>query len=145
MKKTSLIKSLLDSFSRVIQNGFELTSLKRSVWCETKQGTVITDDVLFSDGSTQRLSRSMYFEFPQQSAKTPVFLTGLSTCIGHLCSGKESACNAGDLGSIPGSGRSSGKGNGNPLQYSCLESSMDRGAWWATVHGVTESQTGLSD
>ena len=53
---------------------------------------------------------------------------------------KESAYNAGDLGSIPESGRSSGKGNGNPLQYSCLENPMDRGAWWATVHGVTESQ-----
>ena len=50
--------------------------------------------------------------------------------------GKESACNAGDLGSIPGSGRSSGKGNGNPLQYSCLENPMDRGAQEATVHWV---------
>ena len=62
-------------------------------------------------------------------------------------SGKESACNArdtGDLGSIPGLGRSPGVGNGNPLQYSCLENSMDRGAWRATVHGVTESQTRLS-
>ena len=47
---------------------------------------------------------------------------------------KESACNAGDLGSIPGSGRSSGEGNGNPLRYSCLANPMDRGAWWATVH-----------
>ena len=49
---------------------------------------------------------------------------------------KESACNAGDLGLIPGLGRSPGEGNGNTLQYSCLENSMDRGAWWATVHGV---------
>ena len=49
--------------------------------------------------------------------------------------GKESACNAGNLGSIPGSGRSLGEGNGNPLQYFCLENFMDRGAWWATVHG----------
>ena len=47
--------------------------------------------------------------------------------------GKESACNAGDLGSIPGSGRSPRKGNGNPLQYSCLENPMDRGAWWAIL------------
>ena len=50
---------------------------------------------------------------------------------------KESARNAGDLASIPGSGRCPGEGNGNPLQYSCLENPMDRGAWWATVHGVT--------
>ena len=52
---------------------------------------------------------------------------------------KESACNAGDLGAIPGSGRSPGEGNGNSPQYSCLENSMDRGAWRATVHGVAKS------
>ena len=51
--------------------------------------------------------------------------------------GKESACNAGDVGSIPGSGRSPGEGKGSPLQYSCLENPLDRGAWRATVHGVT--------
>ena len=50
--------------------------------------------------------------------------------------GKESACNAGDPGSVPGSGRSPGEGNGYPLQYSCPENSMTMGAWWATVHGV---------
>ena len=55
--------------------------------------------------------------------------------------GKESACNAGDLGSIFGLGRSPGEGNGNPLWYSCLENPMDRGAWWATVHGVAELDT----
>ena len=72
--------------------------------------------------------------------------------IGYLLQGfpggsevKASACNAGDLGSIPGSGRSPGEGNGNPLQYSCLENPMDGGAWWATVHGVTKSRTRLSD
>ena len=59
--------------------------------------------------------------------------------------GKASACNAGDQGSIPGSGRSPGEGNGNPCQYPCLEIPMDRGAWWATVHGVTKSWTLLSD
>ena len=58
---------------------------------------------------------------------------------------KASACNAGDLASIPGLGRSPGEGNGNPLQYSCLENPMDGGAWWATVHGVAKSQTWLSD
>ena len=56
---------------------------------------------------------------------------------------KESACNAGDPGSIPGSGRSSGEGNGNLLQYFCLENPMDRGAWWATVHRVAKNQTRL--
>ena len=58
---------------------------------------------------------------------------------------KASACNAGDLGSIPGSGSSPGEGNGNPLQYSCLENPKDGGAWWATVHGVPKSRTRLSD
>jgi len=50
-----------------------------------------------------------------------------------------------DMGSIPGLGRSPGGGNGNPLQYSCLENPMDRGAWQATVHGIAKSQTQLSD
>ena len=71
----------------------------------------------------------------------------LQTCKGpHLWTsvGKLSACNAGDPGLIPGLGRSPGEGNGNPLQYSGLENPMDRGAWRATVHGVTKSQTRLS-
>ena len=59
--------------------------------------------------------------------------------------GKESVCNAGDLGSIPGSGRSPGEGNGNPLQYYCLENPTDEGAWQAIVHGVVKSQTRLSN
>ena len=59
--------------------------------------------------------------------------------------GKESACNAGDTGSIPGSGRSPGEENGNPLQYSCLENPMGRGVWQATVLGVAKSWTQLSD
>ena len=59
--------------------------------------------------------------------------------------GKESACNAGDTGMIPGSGRSPGEGNGNPLQYSCLETPMERRAWQAAVHGVAKSQMQLGD
>ena len=59
--------------------------------------------------------------------------------------GKASACNVGDPSSIPGSGRSPGEGNGNPLHYSCLENSMDGGAWWATDHGFAKSRTRLSD
>ena len=58
---------------------------------------------------------------------------------------EESVCNARDLDLIPGSGRSPGEGNGNPLQYSCLENHTDRGVWRATVHGVTKSQTRLSN
>ena len=58
---------------------------------------------------------------------------------------KNLLANAGDAGSIPGLGRSSGKGNGNPLQYSCLENPMYRGAWWAMVQGVTKSLIYLSD
>ena len=58
---------------------------------------------------------------------------------------KESACSAGVPGSVPGSGRSPGEGNGNPLQYSCLENPLDREAWWVTVYGVTKSRTRLSE
>ena len=59
--------------------------------------------------------------------------------------GKASACNAGDPGLIPGSGRFPGEGNGNPLQYSCLENPMAGGAWYATIHGVAKSWTQLSN
>ena len=59
--------------------------------------------------------------------------------------GKESACSAGDLGSIPGLGRFPGEGNDNPLQYPCLENLTDRGACWTAVHGVAKSRARLSD
>ena len=71
-------------------------------------------------------------------------LTGLPTWL----SSKEVACNAGDTGDVgflPGLRRSPGGGHGNPLQYSCLENPMDRGAWWSTVHGVAKSQARLGD
>ena len=57
--------------------------------------------------------------------------------------GEESVCNVGDLGSIPRLGRSPGEGNDYPFQYSCLENSMDRGAWWATVHRIAKNRIGL--
>ena len=69
----------------------------------------------------------------------------ISICFPGGSEVKASARNVGDLGSIPGLGKSPGEGNGHPLQYSCLENPMDRGAWWATVHGVAKSQTRLSD
>ena len=81
-----------------------------------------------------------------ERADVHIITTDLDSC---LCfpdgsGSKETACNAGDPSSIPGLGRSPGEENGTPLQYSCLENSMDRGAWWATVHGGAKSQTQLS-
>ena len=70
-------------------------------------------------------------------------LIALGLCL--VAFGKASVYNVGDPGSIPGLGRSPGEGNGNPLQYYCLENPMDRGAWKATVHGVAKSRTWLSD
>ena len=64
------------------------------------------------------------------------FMCNANMSFPHSSVGKESICNAGDPGLIPVSGRFPGEGNGNPLQYSCLENPMDRGAWWATIHGV---------
>ena len=82
-----------------------------------------------------------YYDFGFGHVELEVILRGFP---GSL-DGKASAYNVGDLGSIPGLGRSPGEGNSNPLQYSCLENPMDQGAWWATVHGVTKSWTRLSD
>ena len=82
-------------------------------------------------------------------ARIPGFYDCLGSLPGRAFPGgsevKASAYNVGDLGSIPASGRCPGEGNGNPLQYSCLENPMDGGAWWATVHGVPKSWTRLSD
>ena len=66
-------------------------------------------------------------------------------CLSWGSDSKEFACNVGDLALIPVSGRSPGEGNGNPLQYACLENSMDGGAWRDIVHGLTKSWTQLSD
>ena len=78
----------------------------------------------------------------------PLHFFALRLCLRSLPGGtddKESSCSVRDVGWIPGLGRSPGGGHGNPLQYSGLENSMDRGAWWATVHGAAKSQTGLSN
>ena len=77
-----------------------------------------------------------------------VALFGNRISVGIIFGGsndKESACSAGDPGLIPGSGTSSGEGSGNPLQYSCLENSMDSGAWRAIIHGVAKGWTRLSN
>ena len=84
-------------------------------------------------------SRLFFYIWIYQEGGTVPYLLFASVSPGGL-DGKASLCNAGDPGSIPGSGRSPGEGNGNPLQYYCLENLMDRGAWYATVHGVTKSR-----
>ena len=71
-------------------------------------------------------------------------VAGLPWCLRWLKK-KKSASNAGDSGLIPGLGRSPGEGDGYPLQYSCLENPVDRGAWWSTVHGVVKGRTQVSD
>ena len=85
---------------------------------------------------TQYAIRKLSQAFPDGSVDKKDFL-GCSD-------GKESSCNKEDLSLIPGSRRSPGEGNGYPLQYSCLENSMDRGAWWATIHGIAKGRTRLS-
>ena len=82
-----------------------------------------------------------------ERADVHIIMADLHCCLGFPdgSDSKETACNAGDTGSIPELERSPGEGNGNPLQYSCLENSMDRGALWATVHGVAQSRTRLRD
>ena len=84
-----------------------------------------------------------YLQLPGSRAQTQyLWRTGLVDFPGGS-DGKTSACNSGDPGSIPGSGRSSGEGNGNPLQCSCLENPRGGGAWWAAVYGVAQSRTRL--
>ena len=84
------------------------------------------------------LSLSLLLDSTWQVVLTLLFLSFQQVASGSS-DGKDSTCNAGDMGLFPGLGRSPGEGNGKPLQYSCLENSVDRGAWWAIVHGVTES------
>ena len=104
------------------------TAVQQCVWM--KQSRVCQSRYIPKSGE----SKPQCSVSPTQN-NTPFYLLSGSDC-------KESACNVGDLGLIPGSERSPGEGNGNPLQYSCLENPMHRGAWWATVHGVTkESDT----
>ena len=95
-------------------------------------------------GIVNKAEIDVFLELSYISVKMLLFFFFFLSITGDS-DGKEHTCNAGEPGLIPGSGRSSGEGNGNPLQYSWMENSMDRGAWWATVHGVAKSQTRLSD
>ena len=115
---------------------------------------ILSETFSCSDLFAPLLTLCPFFDILSTSPFSPVHwpLYSLPTCLLIASLGfpgdsevKASACSAGDLASIPGSGRSPGEGNGNPLPYSCLENPMDRGAWWATVHGVAKSRTRLSD
>ena len=90
----------------------------------------------------RRQCNSWLRKFPWRRDRLP---TPVSLGFPGGSDGKESTCNEGELGSVPGLGRSPGGGHGNPLQYSCLEIPMDRGAWWASDHGVAKSQIGQSN
>ena len=83
----------------------------------------------------------MYKHYYSSNIYSNIHILGLPFIVQSV---KNLPCNAGDLGLIPGSGRPPGEGNGNPLQYSCLENPLDREACWVTIHGVTESRTRLS-
>ena len=93
------------------------------------------DQYVFQDTQLEGLSKDIFSKLTSSCCLFN-FLFYISFPAG--LASKESACDAGDLGLIPGLGRSPGEENGYPLQYSCLENSMERGAWWATVHGVAE-------
>ena len=111
--------------------------MDRGAWQATAMGSQ-EGWTLLSHSTTNHITRV------KCSAPWDLFGTSLSGFPGGS-DGKVSACNAGDPGSIPGSERSPEEGNGNPLQYSCLENSTDGGACWATVHGVAKSRTRLSN
>ena len=116
-------------------------------------GCLWFSDSCFSNRRTLHLRPSKYLSYDYEGLYFSACPSTLSSFLWawrkmglpKWLSGKESTCWCRKPGSIPGSGRSPGEGNGKPLRYSCLEKLMDRGAWWATVHGVSKRQTQLSD
>ena len=117
----------------------ELLAVGRKVGTSSKLLWLNDENSIFWFWNGQRLSGD-------QATKRPGMCKySLSDVFPGGSDSKASACNAGDPGLIPGSGRSPGEGNDTPLQYSCLENPMDGGAWWATVHRVTKNWTQLSN
>ena len=121
----------------------------REAWCAAVHG-VVKNCTWFSDWTTTLLEGNMtrvkmreLWKWNKKDAEQGNAMNYFP----HNASGKEPACQyrrlSRDSGSIPGSGRSPGEGNGNPLQYSCLENPMDRGSWWAAIHRVIKSWTKL--
>ena len=93
--------------------------------------------------SSQNIFSSPFPRWYQSAEGAYIASLHLRSGLSGQLKGKESACNPGDAGSIPGSGRCPGGGHSNPLQDSCLENPLNRGAWWTTVHSITKSQTQL--
>ena len=127
------LDSIRDSMNMNLSKLWEMVE-DRGAWHATVHGVAELD--MLSDRTT-RTAKKLHPSAVLTSPYSPPDSLGLG--------GQASAYNAGDPGLIPGSGRSPGEGNGTPLQHSCLENPMDRGAWWATVHGVAKSRTRLSD
>ena len=133
-----------------------LTHLKIIQWKRSVSGSVVFEEILmfsfvlvcfFNWKKWFCITVQFYLQFFDTSTFKKCYYWSI---VGHIwgfpgvSDGKASACNAGNQGLIPGSGRCPGEGNGYPFLYSCLVNPMDRGAWWAVVQGVTESQTWLS-
>ena len=131
-RNPDVVKEKIDTFDYIKLITFTWTLL---AW-QTKRAT---KDPTLSIIKTQMTKWEKTFAKYFKNKGLTSLIYGLSQWIIN----KESLCNAGDLGSIPGSGRSPGGGNGDPLQCFCPENPMDRGPWWATVHRVTKSQTWL--
>ena len=122
--------------------------------CIWKEGILLSDMPVtcpFSMRTSPLCITLVGWRFSWERAVTPALsacdcppLREFTECFPGGSEDKVSTCKAGDLGSIPGLGGSPGEGNGNPLQYPCLENLMDRGAWWAAVHGVSKSWARLS-
>ena len=144
--RTSILAPIRGCFSVSWVKGLTLCEFGNKKHCWNLKETTTTKhlklDVIYHQYSCELSKVRMCYE------PITVYIASCVSWVSRLTLGfpggsdhKESACRAGDLGSIPGLGRSPGGGNGNSLQYSCLEDSMDRGAWQATVYGVAESDT----
>ena len=116
-----------------------------SAFCSRSQSTILRQQNYYLQHPTvcemRDLYHLLYSYFKELSWLFTLAALALKLGLPKWLSNKESTCKARDTGSIPGSGKCPGEGNGNPLEYSCLENSTDGGTWWATVHGVAKSQT----
>ena len=149
-------KPLQKTMSRKMDSFFDMLKSQTGLFlilCAKINSNELKTEIWDLKPKTSRGKHRQYYQYVFWSAssgkrnKSHSKQIGLDQTHGFLggSGGRESSCSVGDLDSILGLGKSPGEGNGSPLQYSCLENSMNRGAWKATVHGVSKSQTWLSD